>query len=44
MQTIWSDAGTFLDQYLGREEPDTEMSDPIACLEAFFAEMKGLNP
>jgi hypothetical protein len=44
MQTIWSDAGTFLDQYFGREEPDTERGDPIACSKAFLAEMKGLNP
>jgi len=30
MQTIWSDAGTFLDQYFGCEGPDTERCDPIA--------------
>ena len=44
MQTIWSDAGDYLDQYYGRVEPDTERGDPIACCKAFLAEMKDLNP
>ena len=44
MQTIWSDAGDYLDQYYGRKEPDIERGDPLACSKAFLAEMKGLNP
>ena len=43
MQTIWSDAGDFLDQFYGRQEPDTEWGDPIACCRAFLAEMKDLK-
>jgi len=43
MQTIWSDAGDFLDRYYGRKQPDTERGDPLACSKAFLEKMKNLD-
>ena len=41
---VTADAGTFLDQDFGREEPDIGRGDPVACCKAFLAEMKDPNP
>jgi hypothetical protein len=43
MQTIWSDAGDYLDRFYGRKEPDTERGDPLACSKAFLDTMKSLD-
>jgi hypothetical protein len=42
MQTVWSDAADFLDQYYGRVPPDRERGDPIACCKRYLAELKEL--
>jgi len=42
MQTIWTDAAPFLDQYYGRVPPDRERGDPIACCRRYLAELKEL--
>ncbi len=42
MQTVWTDAAPFLDQYYGRVPPDRERGDPIACCKRYLAELKSL--
>lgn len=42
MQTVWTDAAPFLDQYYGRVPPDRERGDPIACCKRYLAELKDL--
>jgi hypothetical protein len=42
MQTIWSDAADFLDQYAGRAEPDAEWGNPIECCRRYLAELRDL--
>jgi hypothetical protein len=42
MQTVWTDAAPFLDQYYGRVPPDRERGDPIACCKRYLAELKEL--
>ncbi len=45
MQTIWSPAGDFLDQYWGRVEKveNDQGGDPIECSKRVFAEFKKLD-
>jgi hypothetical protein len=45
MQTIWSPAGDFLDQYWGRVEKkeNDQGGDPIECCKRVFAEFKQLD-
>ena len=45
MQTIWSPAGDFLDQYWGRVEPveNDQGGDPLECCKRGFAEFKQLD-
>jgi len=45
MQTIWSPAGDFLDQYWGRVEPveNSYRGDPVECCKRVFAEFKQLD-
>ncbi len=42
MQTVWTDAAPFLEQYYGRVPPDRERGDPIACCKRYLAELKDL--
>lgn len=43
MQTIWSDAGDFLDQYNGVKVVEAEKGDPVGCARAFLKAMKGMK-
>ena len=42
MQTVWTDAEDFLDQYFGRTEPDTSRGNPIECCRRYLEELKRL--
>jgi hypothetical protein len=39
MQTVWSDNADFLDRFHGRQPPEPDGGDPIACTRAFLAEI-----
>lgn len=41
VQTVWSDAGQFLDIYYGRK-PDNSENSPVRCFKALFAEIQKL--
>jgi len=45
MQTMWSDTGSFLDQYYGRvERVENKLGgDRIECTKAVFAEFRKLD-
>ncbi|HWK57624.1 MAG TPA: hypothetical protein VNQ80_09810 [Parapedobacter sp.] len=38
MQTVWCDAGAFLDEFYGAEPPNEQ--GEVACFKALFAEIR----
>lgn len=40
LQTIWSDAGAFMDAFYGKSKPAPGQGDEAACFRAAFAEMQ----
>ncbi|MFW6226514.1 MAG: glycoside hydrolase, partial [Bacteroidota bacterium] len=40
IQTIWSGADNFLDEFYGRVEPTEQKNTPVACFKALYDEIE----